>query len=132
MSTKPAEVAVAPPKSKKMLLIVVAVMSALGATMSLPGLAGMTLLASGAVALIYNPVALATLYGESARAATQAAMAGAGLMSYPLVMALLLVVGGAVVDRGGGVEPDPGVAVFVVVVGEERLAELAGVLDRAE
>ena len=40
----------------------------------LPGLAGMTLLASGAVALIYNPVALATLYGESARTATQAAM----------------------------------------------------------
>ncbi|HZE90830.1 MAG TPA: Hpt domain-containing protein [Rhizobacter sp.] len=39
----------------------------------LPGLAGMTLLASGAVALIYNPVALATLYGETARAATQAA-----------------------------------------------------------
>lgn len=32
----------------------------------LPGLAGMTLLASGAVALIYNPVALATLYGDSA------------------------------------------------------------------
>ncbi len=40
----------------------------------LPGLAGMTLLASGAVALIYNPVALATLYGESARAATVAAL----------------------------------------------------------
>jgi chemosensory pili system protein ChpA (sensor histidine kinase/response regulator) len=39
----------------------------------LPGLAGMTLLASGAVALIYNPVALATLYGDTARAATQAA-----------------------------------------------------------
>ncbi|MGE5866352.1 MAG: response regulator, partial [Rhizobacter sp.] len=39
----------------------------------LPGLAGMTLLASGAVALIYNPVALATLYGDAARAATQAA-----------------------------------------------------------
>src|SRR5439155_16363152 len=34
----------------------------------LPGLAGMTLLASGAVALIYNPVALATLYGDTARA----------------------------------------------------------------
>ena len=32
----------------------------------LPGLAGMTLLPSGEVALIYNPVALATLYGESA------------------------------------------------------------------
>ena len=39
-----------------------------------PGLAGMTLLPSGAVALIYNPVALATLYGEAARAATQAAV----------------------------------------------------------
>ncbi len=39
----------------------------------LPGLAGMTLLASGAVALIYNPVALATLYGDSARTAMQAA-----------------------------------------------------------
>ena len=32
----------------------------------LPGLAGITLLPSGAVALIYNPVALATLYGERA------------------------------------------------------------------
>jgi chemosensory pili system protein ChpA (sensor histidine kinase/response regulator) len=34
----------------------------------LPGLAGMTVLASGAVALIYNPVALATVYGKQARA----------------------------------------------------------------
>lgn len=33
----------------------------------LPGLAGMTLLASGAVVLIYNPVALAAVYGEQAR-----------------------------------------------------------------
>ncbi|HJV63288.1 MAG TPA: response regulator, partial [Albitalea sp.] len=40
----------------------------------MPGLAGMTLLASGAVALIYNPVALATLYGAEARAATVAAL----------------------------------------------------------
>jgi chemosensory pili system protein ChpA (sensor histidine kinase/response regulator) len=40
----------------------------------LPGLAGITLLASGAVALIYNPVALATLYGETAREATRAAL----------------------------------------------------------
>lgn len=40
----------------------------------LPGLAGITLLASGAVALIYNPVALATLYGDVAREATHAAM----------------------------------------------------------
>ncbi len=34
----------------------------------LPGLAGATVQASGAVALIYNPVALASLYGEAARA----------------------------------------------------------------
>ncbi len=40
----------------------------------LPGLAGVTLLASGAVALIYNPVALATLYGAAARSATDAAL----------------------------------------------------------
>ena len=44
----------------------------------LPGLAGITLLASGAVTLIYNPVALATLYGESARSATLAAMRAPG------------------------------------------------------
>jgi chemosensory pili system protein ChpA (sensor histidine kinase/response regulator) len=35
---------------------------------SLPGLAGMSALASGAVVLIYNPVALATVYGAQARA----------------------------------------------------------------
>jgi chemosensory pili system protein ChpA (sensor histidine kinase/response regulator) len=40
----------------------------------MPGLAGMTLLASGVVALIYNPVALATLYGGEARAATVASL----------------------------------------------------------
>ena len=34
----------------------------------LPGLAGMSVLASGAVVLIYNPVALASIYGEQARA----------------------------------------------------------------
>jgi chemosensory pili system protein ChpA (sensor histidine kinase/response regulator) len=34
----------------------------------LPGLAGMTVLASGAVVLIYNPVALSAIYGEQARA----------------------------------------------------------------
>ena len=33
----------------------------------LPGLAGMSVLASGAVVLIYNPVALASIYGEQAR-----------------------------------------------------------------
>jgi len=40
----------------------------------LPGLAGMTLLASGAVSLIYNPVALATVYGDVAQAYTKAAL----------------------------------------------------------
>ena len=40
----------------------------------MPGLAGMTLLAAGEAALIYNPVALATLYGGVAREATLAAM----------------------------------------------------------
>ncbi|HQR98606.1 MULTISPECIES: Hpt domain-containing protein [unclassified Polaromonas] len=34
----------------------------------LPGLAGMSVLASGAVVLIYNPVALASVYGQQARA----------------------------------------------------------------
>lgn len=33
----------------------------------LPGLAGMSVVASGAVVLIYNPVALASLYGDAAR-----------------------------------------------------------------
>jgi len=33
----------------------------------LPGLAGMTVLASGAVVLIYNPVALTAVYGDQAR-----------------------------------------------------------------
>ena len=36
----------------------------------LPGLAGMSVLASGAVVLIYNPVALATVYGDQVRAAS--------------------------------------------------------------
>ena len=38
----------------------------------LPGLAGVTLLPSGAVALIYNPVALAVVYAQTARAALAA------------------------------------------------------------
>ncbi len=49
----------------------------------LPGLAGMTLLPSGAPALIYNPVALATLYGESAWAMTRAAIVSARRAAWP-------------------------------------------------
>jgi chemosensory pili system protein ChpA (sensor histidine kinase/response regulator) len=46
----------------------------LGAQLSrLPGLAGVTLLASGSPALIYNPVALATLYGDGAHLAMRQA-----------------------------------------------------------
>ena len=41
----------------------------------LPGLAGVTLLPSGAVALIYNPVALATVYAETARGLARSAAA---------------------------------------------------------
>ncbi|MDP3221927.1 MAG: response regulator, partial [Rubrivivax sp.] len=60
----------------------------------LPGLAGVTLLPSGAVALIYNPVALATVYGDSARALSQAAAAAAAapvLPAAPVVTALPMV-----------------------------------------
>jgi chemosensory pili system protein ChpA (sensor histidine kinase/response regulator) len=44
----------------------------------LPGLAGVTLLPSGAVALIYNPVALAAVYAEPARALMRQARPAAG------------------------------------------------------
>jgi chemosensory pili system protein ChpA (sensor histidine kinase/response regulator) len=59
----------------------------------LPGLAGVTLLPSGAVALIYNPVALAATYGEAARELSQrgpglpaAAAVAAGEARPPLVL----------------------------------------------
>jgi chemosensory pili system protein ChpA (sensor histidine kinase/response regulator) len=41
----------------------------------LPGLAGMSVLASGAVVLIYNPVALAAAHGDEARSYTAATVA---------------------------------------------------------
>jgi chemosensory pili system protein ChpA (sensor histidine kinase/response regulator) len=50
----------------------------------MPGLAGVTLLASGAVALIYNPVALATVYGAAARSATIAALRSPGTGAPPV------------------------------------------------
>ena len=43
----------------------------------LPGLVGVTLLPSGTVALIYNPVALASVYAESARALMRSGAAAA-------------------------------------------------------
>ena len=52
------------------------VVKALGPQLSrLPGLVAISVLASGAVALIYNPVALAAVYGEHARALTMDAPA---------------------------------------------------------
>ena len=52
------------------------VVKALGPQLSgLPGLVAITALGSGAVALIYNPVALATVYGAQARAMGQAPVA---------------------------------------------------------
>jgi chemosensory pili system protein ChpA (sensor histidine kinase/response regulator) len=62
----------------------------------LPGLAGMSVLASGAVVLVYNPVALATVYGTHARQLTDvpagqavdAAGAGGGTPLAPVVPAM--------------------------------------------
>ncbi|NMM21598.1 MAG: response regulator [Rhodoferax sp.] len=48
----------------------------------LPGLVGMSMLASGAVVLIYNPVALATVYGEQARQLKLNADHAVGDLSY--------------------------------------------------
>ena len=62
----------------------------LGAQLSrLPGLAGITVGASGEVVLIYNPVALAAVYGEAARqfaAAASAPLAGPAEPAAPLVL----------------------------------------------
>lgn len=63
----------------------------------LPGLAGVTLLPSGQVALIYNPVALATLYGPAAQRqqvadAPQAAHDAPAAAQAPTLAPLVLVV----------------------------------------
>ncbi len=70
----------------------------LGAQLSrLPGLAGMSVLASGAVVLIYNPVALSTVYGEqvrgwvASRLAAPAAGIGAGVPTDAVAAAVPLV-----------------------------------------
>jgi len=66
----------------------------------LPGLAGMTLLPSGAVSLIYNPVALATVYGERAHALTAQALQG-GMGGQPLA-------GWLQPDARGHIQPQAG------------------------
>ncbi|MBL8341852.1 MAG: Hpt domain-containing protein [Rubrivivax sp.] len=61
----------------------------------LPGLVGVTLLPSGAVALIYNPVALAAVYADSARSRMTLPQRPAGPkaeLSAPVVAPLVLVV----------------------------------------
>lgn len=74
----------------------------------LPGLAGMSVLASGAVVMIYNPVALANVYGEQIRArqAQSAAIPAevAGAPAEPAVLAdtqapLVLVVDDSITVR---------------------------------
>ena len=51
----------------------------------LPGLTGMSVLASGAVVLIYNPVALAAIYGEQARHLSLDAAQSMGQAATPLL-----------------------------------------------
>ncbi len=77
----------------------------------LPGLAGMTLLASGAVSLIYNPVALATVYGDRAQAQTAEALAAQGA------------------DLDGWLQPNSKQAAKVVTESTEPQAPLVLVVD---
>ena len=87
-----------------------AVVKNLGPQLSrLPGLAGMSVLASGAVVLIYNPVALATVYGEQLRglqdaeAAIEPSTVGAAVPTAALAQAgkvpLVLVVDDSITVR---------------------------------
>ena len=75
----------------------------------LPGLAGMSVLASGAVVLIYNPVALATVYGASARALMAAAAAAPAGTAAPAAP-------GAAPGTGLHAAPQPTQAPLVLVV----------------
>ncbi|MGH8819879.1 MAG: hybrid sensor histidine kinase/response regulator, partial [Rhodoferax sp.] len=78
----------------------------------LPGLAGMTVLASGAAVLIYNPVALAAVYGEQARllgvdevtsevqeSAGSGASGGVSALALPPQIPLILVVDDSITVR---------------------------------
>jgi len=86
-----------------------AVVKNLGPQLSrLPGLAGMSVLASGAVVLIYNPVALATVYGEQLRGLQESGVAsepsrGAAVPAAPVAPAgkvpLVLVVDDSITVR---------------------------------
>jgi chemosensory pili system protein ChpA (sensor histidine kinase/response regulator) len=58
----------------------------------LPGLAGVTLLPSGAVALIYNPVALASVYAEAARQLMRAGVVADTPAQAPPLAPLVMVV----------------------------------------
>ena len=67
----------------------------------LPGLTGMSVLASGAVVLIYNPVALATVYGEQVRAAVAVMPKGGDMAAAQAVgeVPLVLVVDDSITVR---------------------------------
>ncbi|MCM2346539.1 MAG: Hpt domain-containing protein [Acidovorax soli] len=84
----------------------------LGAQLSrLPGLAGMSVLVSGAVVLIYNPVALSTVYGDQVRAASaglpailetespDASKPAASVLAGPTQVPLVLVVDDSITVR---------------------------------
>ena len=58
----------------------------------MPGLAGVTLLSTGSVALIYNPVALAAVYGDSARLRMQQAPSSLPDSAQPVKKAPLVLV----------------------------------------
>jgi chemosensory pili system protein ChpA (sensor histidine kinase/response regulator) len=58
----------------------------------MPGLAGVTLLSTGSVALIYNPVALAAVYGESARLRMRQAPSALPDSAQPVMKAPLVLV----------------------------------------
>jgi chemosensory pili system protein ChpA (sensor histidine kinase/response regulator) len=58
----------------------------------MPGLAGVTLLSTGSVALIYNPVALAAVYGEAARLRMQQAPSALPDSAQPVKKAPLVLV----------------------------------------
>ena len=58
----------------------------------LPGLAGVTLLSTGSVALIYNPVALAAVYGEAARIRMQQARSAGPDSALPVARVPLVLV----------------------------------------
>ena len=85
--------------------------------------------------MVVRGLLIQTLAGRAgasgASAGDQVGPGGEGVVE-DLLAAGLYGPGGAVVDRGRGVQADPGMAVLVVVVGEEDVAECACVVQGGE